>query len=71
MEQEKIVQSCSKKTISIIKRNKLKSNDDFYCLSCLQSFRTKSLLKKASEIKNFCNVVMFSEDTKILEFHQY
>ena len=27
--------------------------------------------KKVCENKNFCNVIMPSEDTKILEFNQY
>ena len=63
---------CSKKTIYIIKSNK--HYGDFYCLNCLRSFRTKSKLKshkKVSENKDFCNVIMPFEDTKILEFNQY
>ena len=41
---------------------------------CFHSFRTKSKLelhKKLYENKDFCNVVMNSEDTKILEFNQH
>ena len=47
---------------------------DFYCLNCLRSFRTKDKLesqKKVCENKDFCNVIMPSEDTKILEFNRY
>ena len=45
-----------------------------YCLNCLHSFATGKKLefcKKVCENKDFCNVIMPSEDTKILEFHQY
>ena len=50
-----------------------KHYSDFYCLNCLHSFRTKSKLvshKKVCENKNFCNVIMPSEYTKISEFNQ-
>ena len=43
------------------------------CLNCLHSFRTKNKLeshKKVCNNKDFCNVIMPSEDTKILEFNQ-
>ena len=66
--------SCREKVISIIKRSNIKNNGDFYCLSCLHSFRTKYKLdshKKVCENKDFCNVVMPSEDSKILEFNKY
>ena len=46
----------------------------FYCLSCLHFSKTKNKLEShinVSENKNFCNVHMPSEDTKILEFNQY
>ena len=51
-----------------------KNNGDFYCLTFLHSFRTKNKLeshKRVCENKDFCNVIMHSEDTKILEFNQY
>ena len=38
------------------------------------SFRTKNKFgshKKVCENKDYCNVIMSSEDTKILEFNQY
>ena len=44
---------------------------DFYCLNCLHSFKTKNKLelhKKVCENKDFCYVIMLSEDTTILEF---
>ena len=56
----------SKKTIGIIKRKK--------CLCCLYSLRIKNKLeshKKVCENKDFADVVMPSEDTKILQFNQY
>ena len=43
-------------------------------MNCPDSFITKSKLeshKNLCKIKDFCNVVMPSEDTKILEFNQY
>ena len=48
-----------------------KNSDDFYCLNCLYSFRTKSKLesrKRACRNKDFCNVKMPS---KKLDFNQY
>ena len=39
---------------------------DFYCLNCLHSFRTKSkfqMHKRVCENKDFCNLIMLSEDT--------
>ena len=65
--------SYSKRDITIIKRNKSKYNGDFYCLNCLHCFRTKNKLEshgKACENKDFYNVIMLSQDTKILEFNQ-
>ena len=51
-----------------------KHDGDFYCLNYLHSFRTKNKLeshKKLCENKDFHNIVMPSEDTKILEFGKY
>ena len=63
-----------KKTISIIKRNNLKS-PRLFLLSELPSFfcnRKKSAFyKKVCENKDFCNVLMPSEDTEVLKFNQY
>ena len=47
---------------------------DLYCLNCLYSFRTRNKLetfKEGCESKDFCNIIMPYEDTKILEFDQY
>ena len=49
-------------------------NGDTYCLNCLHFFIAKNKLeshKKLCENKNFCDVVMPSQDTKVLEFNQY
>ena len=51
-----------------------KNNGDFYCLNFLLSFRTTKKLeshKKVCENTDFRNVIMLSENTKILEFNQY
>ena len=66
--------SCSKKSICIIKRNIFIHFGNFYCLNCLNSFRTKNKLelhKRVCEDKDFCSVIMPPEDTKILEFNQH
>ena len=53
----------------------LKYLGDFYCMNCLHSFATKNKLeshkKEKCKNKDFCNIAMPSEDTKILEFNQY
>ena len=51
-----------------------KDYGDFYCLNCLHSFKTKNKLdlhKNVCENRDFSNVIMLSEDTRILEFNQY
>ena len=48
-----------------------KHHCDFYCLHWLHSFEVEKKLKKVCENKDFCDVIMPSEDTKILEFSQY
>ena len=51
-----------------------KNSGDFYCLNCLHSFRTKNKLefhKRVCETKEYCIVIMPSEDIKMLEFNQY
>ena len=70
-----MVLSCSKKKLSALLRGRTsKNNDDFYCLNCLHFFRKKNKLesdKIACENKDLCNVIISSEDTKILAFNQY
>ena len=66
--------SCSKKLSRLLRRITFKHHGDFHCLNCLHSFATENKReshKKVCENKDFCNVVMPSEDIKILEFNQY
>ena len=68
-EKKKMSLSCSKKTICIITWS-----GDFYCLSCLHSFRTENKLesyKKVCKNKDFCGIVMPSKKHNILKFNQY
>ena len=47
-------------------------HSDFYCLNCLYSFATENKSeshKNVCENKDFGNVVILSETTKILEFN--
>ena len=62
-----------KKLSTLLRGITLKNYGDFYCLNCLYSFRKNKLEshKKVCENKDFCNVIMPSEDNKILEFNQY
>ena len=51
-----------------------KHHGNFYCLNCFHSFATENKLeshKRACENKDFYNVNMPSDDTKILAFNQY
>ena len=46
-----------------------KHKDNFYCLNCPHSFRTKRKHESPKEVcenKEFCNIFMPSEHTKIL-----
>ena len=52
---------------------KSKNNVEFYYLKCLHSFRIKNKLesdKNVCENKYFCDVVIHSEETNILELNQ-
>ena len=63
-----------KKLSALLRGIPCKHYGDFYSLNCLYSFRTKNKLeshKKVFEKKEFYNIVMPSEDTKILEFNQF
>ena len=65
--------SGSKKVSVLLREITSKYDCDFYCLNCFHSFRTKNNLKsykRVSENKDFCNIVMPSEDAKILELNQ-
>ena len=62
-----------KKLSELLREITSKKIGDFYCLNCLHSFITKNkleLYKKVCGNEDFCNVIMSSEDSKILEFHQ-
>ena len=51
-----------------------KNNRRFYCWNFIHPFKTKSKLqpyKKVCKNKNFCNIIMLTEDTKLSEFNQY
>ena len=60
--------SCSKTVSEILREATSNNNDDFYCLDCLHTFRTKNKRKhhkKVCENKDLCNFIMPSEDTNI------
>ena len=62
-----------KKLSALLRGITSNNNGDLYCLNCLHSFRTENKLeshKRACENKDFCNVIVSSEGTKILEFNQ-
>ena len=62
-----------KKLSALLRGITSKNNADFYCLNSFHSFRTKKKLEshtRVCENKDFCNVIMSSEETKILEFNQ-
>ena len=69
--------SCSKKPISIIKRDNDKPpqwfllSEFFFIDSFFRKKKKPESHKKVCESKAFCNVIMPSEDTKILELNQY
>ena len=49
-----------------------KHHGSFYCLKCLYSSATESKRESQKKVcENCCDVVILSEDTKILEFNQY
>ena len=53
-----------------------KHHGDFYCLNCLHTFAIENKLESQKNVrdnkdKDFCNVIMPFEDTKILELNQY
>ena len=71
---KKMAFSCSQIIASTIRGIMSKHHGDFYCLRCLHSFTTekkRESYKRVYENKYFCNVIMPSENTKILEFNQY
>ena len=62
-----------KKLSALLRGITSKHHGNFYCLNCLHSFETENKReshKKACGNKDFCNVVMSFEDTKILKINQ-
>ena len=63
-----------KKLSPLLRGITFKHHGDFYCLNCLYSFAAEKKLesqKKVCENKDFYNVIIPFEDTKLLEFNQY
>ena len=62
-----------KKLSELLRRMTSKHHGDFYCLNCFHSFATENKLqshKRVCEKKDYCNIIIPSEDNKILEFNQ-
>ena len=69
-----LASSCSKKISALLRGTTSKHYGVFYCLDCLHSIRTKNKLqsqKRVCENKDFGNIIMPSEESKILEFNQH
>ena len=63
-----------KKRSALLRRITSKDYGDCYCLNCHHFFATEKKFesyKKVCENKEFCNVIMPSEDAEILDFNQY
>ena len=61
------------KKLFALLRGITKNYGDFYCFNCLHSLRTNNKLesyKRVYENKDFCSIIMPSEDTKILAVNQ-
>ena len=70
----RVALSCSKKLSVLLRGITSKHHGNFYCLNCLHSFAAENKReshKKLCENKDFCDVLMSSEATKILESNQY
>ena len=62
------------KQLSVLLSRTTSKHDDFNCLNGLHSFRTENKLKSQEKVcknKNFCGIVMLSENNNILEFNSY
>ena len=62
-----------KKLSTVLGGKASKQHDGSYGLNCLHYFATENKhesYKKLCENKNFCNIIMPSDDTKILEINQ-
>ena len=63
-----------KELLALLRRITSKYHSDFYCLNCLHSFAVENKRESHQKVrknKDFCNVIIPFEDTKILEFNQY
>ena len=63
-----------KKLSALLRGITSKCHGDFYYLNCLHCFATeknRQWHKRACKNKHFCNVIMPSRNTKILEFNKY
>ena len=63
-----------KKLSALLRGITSKHHGNFYCLNCLHSFATEKKLESHENLcenKDFFNVIIPSEDTKMLEFNQY
>ena len=62
-----------KKLSTLLRGVTYKHDRDSFWLNCLHFFATENkreFHKKVCKNKDFCNIMMHSEDTKILEFNQ-
>ena len=69
-----MILSCSKKLSAFFRRITSKHHSDFYYFSFLHSFVTKKKYESSKKVcgnKHFCNIILLSEDTEILEINQY
>ena len=67
-----MILSCTKTLSALLRGIASKNSGDFYCLSCLHSFRTKNKLESHNQVcenKDFCNIIMPYKDIKKLEFN--
>ena len=60
-----------KKLSALLRGITSKRYGNFYCLNCFHSFRTKNKFQSQKRVCDFCNNIMPSEETKMLEFNQY
>ena len=61
-----------KKVLALLRRITSKHHGDVYCLNCFHSFAKESKFqshKRVCEKKDFCNIIMPFEDTKILQYY--
>ena len=67
-----IISNREKKLSALLRGITSKTNGIFYCMNYLHSFRTNNELESHQKVcvnKDFCNVIMSSEDTKLSEFN--